>query len=117
MLNNCQWVIWTDANGKPCCRSVCCGHVMAQTDPTKCFASCRKKKLSTEQINLTCTYLGTQLETIAIKCKTCQGNVRIKHTVHECKLFGKCLPNYNDPYSIETKDYQLCLHCPKYATS
>jgi hypothetical protein len=42
-----------------------------------------------------CVHLGAATgEVEAIKCDTCNGNVRIKFAVHECAVHGNCLPTY-----------------------
>jgi hypothetical protein len=43
-----------------------------------------------------CVHLGAATGDVeAIKCDTCNGNVRIKFAVHECAVNGMCLPAYN----------------------
>lgn len=62
-----------------------------------------------ESIQQICSHLGKPTGEIElIQCRTCQGNVRLKFPVHECKVFGKCLPGAgNHP------DIQVCTGCPQ----
>lgn len=50
-----------------------------------------------------------QIDTALIKCETCQGNVRLKFQIHECAIFGKCLPTF----SGVVDDGHGCIGCER----
>lgn len=93
-----------DGQNQKCCCTIC-DNVLYASDPARCHAECRGRKAGGP-----CRYLGDAIagSFILITCETCQGNVRMKHPVHECAIRGRCAPTAADP------DGKLmhCSNCP-----
>lgn len=63
-----------------------------------------------ERVTPACRFLGPATNEIAlIKCESCQGNVRKKFPIHECAIFGRCLPTY----SGIVDDGHGCIGCDR----
>lgn len=110
MMANCQW----EAIDAGRCRSVCCGYVMSQPDPAKCFAACKHgspRPLAARPMFLDCAYqLGAIGETTEHRCGGCPGGQLT--TVCGCELFGKCAPMAWAP--TPDKSIRRCVGCEKY---
>lgn len=58
--------------------------------------------------NPKCIHLGADTgEIVLIECDTCQGRTRIKHHIHLCPIFTKCLPEYQG----EVAEGHGCVGC------
>lgn len=80
---NCVWQCLEKG-----CRCEVCGYPLPKTYPTAPRRECPLTKPAR------CKNLGSQVGEALIKCETCQGNVRLKFSTHECAVFGNCLPTY-----------------------
>lgn len=59
-----------------------------------------------------CPHLGEPTDSFALlQCKTCCGNVRHKHEIHVCAIFGKCLPRFNETMLAAATKAEGCHGC------
>lgn len=92
-------------------RSVCVArNSFAPLELSTINAKANATAKSTTDAVRSCVHLGSPTTEIAlIQCTTCQGNVRKKFPVHECAVFGKCLPKY----SGENEAGHGCVGCAR----
>jgi hypothetical protein len=92
---------------------------MDQSDPDKCFASCRKRNPQPAKI-VSCEHLGDAIGVVKVECGTCRGRVLVKWPVHVCEFVagGRCLPTFIpadltewEARKPESDIYRLCHGC------
>ncbi len=88
-----------------------CGYVLKRDYETRPVVPCGQwKQPARDEREKVCKHQSDDaVDVVLIACETCQGNVRKKFDVHDCAVFGKCLPSY----SGQADAGHGCIGCEK----
>lgn len=60
----------------------------------------------------TCRNLGAATgRVVLVRCQTCTGHVRVKHSVHACAVHGECLPD------VQADGERSCAGCGSFVVA
>lgn len=77
-----------------------------------CSAGPNAHLLTPKVAAVACEWLGQPTGRIAlVQCEGCGGNVRRKSQVHDCALFGECVPKAAGKFTDRGKEYRGCVGC------